>query len=540
MKRTSPLPFILASSIALVVSASAQIKGPSTASTPYAVPTSPLVKTYSIATVDNTGATPDDVFAKTGGGTYSMSGIPDGLGAFDNGDRTFTVLMNHELGNTAGVVRAHGSVGAFVSQWVINKDTLAVVSAKDMINSVVTWNSGTSTYNAPGTTAFGRLCSADLPAVSAFSNGALGTTERIFMSGEETGTEGRTFAHLVTGANAGVSYELPRLGKFSWENSVAAPLAQNKTVVLGTDDGSGTNQGVYLYVGTKTSTGNEIERAGLTNGLLYGIKIDGGAAQSESRTTDFGIGKNGTKPFSLVLAPNSGDVSNVTGTALDAHSAANGVTSFLRPEDAAWDTISNNKVYFATTDRYDQVKDGVGAQVGRSRLWSLEFSDMANPQNGGTVKLLLDGTESLNMMDNIAVDLDGNIVIVEDVGNQQHNGKIVKFNPTTGVIESLAQHDPARFGGIGVPATSPFSQDEEFSGPIDVTAIFADSALKTDPNQRFYLFDDQAHYTTGATASQVEGGQLLLLSAVPEPGTILWGAGLAIFAGIRRNRSRRA
>ncbi|MBC7390683.1 MAG: metallophosphoesterase, partial [Opitutaceae bacterium] len=36
---------------------------------------------------------------------YKMVGIPDGLGAYDNGNGTFTVLMNHELGNTAGVVR---------------------------------------------------------------------------------------------------------------------------------------------------------------------------------------------------------------------------------------------------------------------------------------------------------------------------------------------------------------------------------------------------------------------------------------------------
>jgi len=37
-----------------------------------------------------------------------------GLGAFDNGDGTFTVLMNHELGATSGVARAHGGKGAFV------------------------------------------------------------------------------------------------------------------------------------------------------------------------------------------------------------------------------------------------------------------------------------------------------------------------------------------------------------------------------------------------------------------------------------------
>ena len=40
-------------------------------------------------------------------GGYRMVGTPDGLGAYDNGDGTFTVLMNHEMPSSAGVVRAH-------------------------------------------------------------------------------------------------------------------------------------------------------------------------------------------------------------------------------------------------------------------------------------------------------------------------------------------------------------------------------------------------------------------------------------------------
>ena len=60
---------------------------------------------------------------ETGAAGTKMGGIPDGLGAFDNNDGTFTVLMNHEFGNTVGVVRAHGSKGAWVSRWVINKTT---------------------------------------------------------------------------------------------------------------------------------------------------------------------------------------------------------------------------------------------------------------------------------------------------------------------------------------------------------------------------------------------------------------------------------
>ena len=80
--------------------------------TPYVVPVAAGVTTQSILTVgDNVG-------------TYRMVGIPDGLGAFDNGNGTFTLLMNHELGNTSGVTRAHGAAGAFVSEWVFDKSTL--------------------------------------------------------------------------------------------------------------------------------------------------------------------------------------------------------------------------------------------------------------------------------------------------------------------------------------------------------------------------------------------------------------------------------
>ena len=43
--------------------------------------------------------------------TLPMVGIPDGLGAFDNYDDTFTVLMNHEIAPASGVPRQHGSPG---------------------------------------------------------------------------------------------------------------------------------------------------------------------------------------------------------------------------------------------------------------------------------------------------------------------------------------------------------------------------------------------------------------------------------------------
>jgi hypothetical protein len=56
------------------------------------------------------------------------------------------------------------------------------------------------------------------------------------MEGEEVGNDDRTFAHITSGPGGRISYELPSLGKFSWENSLASPSEQDKTVVIGTDD----------------------------------------------------------------------------------------------------------------------------------------------------------------------------------------------------------------------------------------------------------------------------------------------------------------
>src|SRR6266508_3503719 len=177
----------------------------------------------------------DSVNAKPDGSPYRMVGIPDGLGAFDNGDGTFTVLMNHELGSSSGIVRAHGARGAFVSKWTIDTDTLQVLHGEDLIQQVATWNVAMQAYNPPakGVT-IGRLCSADLPAQSAFYNAATGKgyNGRLFMDGEEVGSEGRAFAHGLDGT----SWELPALVKFGFENAVANPGTGDKTVVFGTDD----------------------------------------------------------------------------------------------------------------------------------------------------------------------------------------------------------------------------------------------------------------------------------------------------------------
>lgn len=70
------------------------------------------------------------------------------------------------------------------------------------------------------TTAFDRFCSGDLPSQSALYNRVTGKGSRdlIYFAGEETGFNGRAFAHMATGAFKGNSYELPKIGKGGWEN----------------------------------------------------------------------------------------------------------------------------------------------------------------------------------------------------------------------------------------------------------------------------------------------------------------------------------
>ena len=140
------------------------------------------------------------------------------------------------------------------------------------------------------------------------------------------------------------------------------------------------------------------------------------------------------------------------------------------------------------------------------------------------------------MFDNLTVDeISGHVLLQEDVGNQQHNGKIWDYNPTADTLSLFGSHDPARFGNVGLAATSPYNQDEEFSGIIDVSDIFGD------PTMRYYLMTDQDHSTTNTAAHPinnltVEGGQLLLVAQpVPVPAAAwLFGSALAGLVRMRR------
>jgi len=448
--------------------------GPSSSATPYVVPTSHGVKLESILTVGDT--------ARNG---YRMVGKPDGLGAFDNEDGTFTLLMDHELPDDAGVVRSHGFAGAFVSRWVIDSETLEVRSGEDLIKRVLVPSAAGGWE--PSTVPLHSLCSADLPGPGAFydQETGVGTTARLLLGGEENG-QGRALAHVVDGPDAGSSYVLTSLGRADWENQVTMPDTGAATVVVGTDDQGGGQ--VYVYVGHKSATGNDVERAGLTGGRLYGVALDGVAAESDDTT----LPEGGT-PFRLVEIPG---VSAMNRNELNRASNALGVYRMARPEDSAWDTAAPGSLYVATTAAFTQI----------SRLWHLTFTDPSDVTAGGTAEIAVAGPEydaargddqaGPRMMDNLTVDRKGRVLIQEDTGGEPYLSGIYEYDAETGGLARLAEHDPDRFLG-GMP---PFTDAEESSGIIPARFL----------GSHRFLLTSMAHYLTDDTET-FQGGQLLLM-----------------------------
>lgn len=434
-----------------------------------------------------------DSVPKTGGtGTYRMAGLPDGLGAFDNGDGTFTVLVNHELSNTLGVARAHGGKGAFVSKWVVNKKDLSIVSGEDLIKNVYRYVNGA--YVLDPAYAFTRFCSADLAPLSAFysKDSKKGYNGRLFLNGEESGAEGAAWAHEMSGS----SWELPFLGKFSWENALANWGTHDRTVVIGQDDAGGDRGQVYMYVGDKQLTGDAVTRAGLSGGNLYGIQVTGFPFEP---TVAAGIPT--TTNFTLY---NFTKANGMTGAALEAASNTNNVTQFQRPEDGAWDPNNANVYYFVTTDQF----------AGTSRLWRLTFKDVEHtPEAGGTIEMLLAGNEGQQMFDNLAIDKTSTrIILNEDIGNEAARGKVWKYVIATDFLSDVVEHDSKLFQ----PGESGYiTMDEETSGTIDMTDILGAG---------WFLMTDQVHlptapagFTAPAAATTfpyndtelVEGGSLI-------------------------------
>jgi hypothetical protein len=426
-----------------------------------------------------------DTVARTGAvnasaAPYRMVGIPDGMHAVvDASDRRFMLVhMNHELSRGVGVRRRHGGVGAFVSRFVVDRRTLKVVSGIDVIRTV-------NLYTQPLTLDLGRFCSSELaPESGVFDDASgLGTRDRLYLTGEEFLGNSRAFAIALTGEFEGQAWELPSLGRQSYENIVVSPKMQRLTVAITCDD-TGVAY-MQVYVGEKRATGTPVERAGLVDGKIYWLRVPN--VPFENAFTLLG----GALPFELVLANGNGNVSGIDDWVLRQQVANLGVTRFMRVEDAVW--TADDTYYFVTTVL--------------PRMYKVTFTDITQPQLGGTITAVIDRTPGQRSLDNISpTDVDALVLTSDDV---TPFNKLWLYNMTTRESTAIGIFDPDLFGDQAKTPMLPYTRSAEMSGQVDVSALLGPG---------WFLCNAQAHYAfvspdPAVSLEVAEGGQLFAFYA---------------------------
>ena len=462
-------------------------------------------------------------------GSYQIPGIPDGVGVYKDGKR-LTILTNHEWSATNTVASARNSAGgltkgAFITQLTYNIETGAVTKAKDLANDVVWYDYTNKTYGAwssapagaPATDSFGtlnhaslinRFCSATLAPAGAFydAKSKLGFEEAVYLTGEEGSDESRAFAVNMQGQMV----QLPGVGLAAWENIVPVPSVGKTTALMASEDGSATDSQLWMYVGQKTKKGQWFEKAGLTNGSAYVLSSVASAAVANDNEirAKYGKGTAFKVGFSKVDNTLNGKAQNELARSLG--------IELSRVEDGHFDPKNPNDFYFVTTESNKDPKatapNPATPTVTRDggALWKLSFADLANPAKGGTLTMLLDGSEVpyLSKPDNIAIDDLGNILIQEDPGNNAQIARVVAYRIKDGKLGVVAKFKDDLFT---TGRTGFITQDEESSGVVDVTSMLKKG--KGDKSS-YYMLVAQIHATPALARPDIAAGNTTLANAV--------------------------
>ena len=436
-----------------------------------------------------------------------VRGIPDGMGAYDNGKGGITLFSSHEISTTATLAlkgKSDTSVwGTSITKFNVSKTSKNVTSASNFIKNVSFYNYTTGKYQetptgaAPagvstGTFGWGisRFCSATYAPAGTFIHNGIGYAGGLFTAGEEVGDDSRGFAF----DEEGNGFQLPRMGMTAFENIIPSIKPGANTVVIGTEDGSATDSQLYVYVGKKQANGTAIDQAGLTNGDLHVLNLPSVKTDNLFRTT---VGKN--KKVAAEFVKINWD----TTPALYAKEAREKGTTLARVEDGHWDPSNPNVFYFVTTEsNKDPVATAPNPALPTSSrdggaLWRLTFKDAQNPAAGADLEMLLNGGESVYMSkpDNITVTENGKYILIqEDPGNNTALARIIAYRVSDGKLAVVGQFDPTMF----VKGGSQFmTEDEESSGIIDATSMLA----KPGDTKSYFFFNAQIH-TTGAVAAR--------------------------------------
>lgn len=473
-----------------------------------------------------------------GSSVFAPVGIVDGMGAYDNSDGTYSLLVSHELASTngyqyqvqvkagSGAATTQTLTGARISRFVVAKD-IDQNAANGVQSQLLAGGLAYDQVISPSATfslgsGLNRFCSANM--ISAGQFGGRGFSDSLYLSGEET-TNGRFFA-LDPAARS--LYHVPAFGLASWESATAVDTGNAGTVaVLLFDDASGTPNYLYLWVGTKAPTSADLlERNGIaaSSGSLYAWK-----ASSIANTPDGIAGVALQTPIAggwVSLGSGSQIAALTTAADLRALAASAGAMAFTRIEDGDVNPVSGKEVAFATTggsgtDLYGNVQVlnlaasfGTDGQLASGADTSLRVVADADRLTG------LARQGGIRNPDNLAWSANGNLYVQEDrslpagtadgsFGSEE--ASIWKLDPLTGASERWARIDrtavPTSYGQSDSAPTD--IGNWESSGVIDVSSLYGAAAGS------HLLANVQAHSLTNGNLVGShylsEGGQIDLI-----------------------------
>jgi Bacterial protein of unknown function (DUF839) len=445
---------------------------------------------------------------------YQLVGIPDGLAAASNGDGTTTVYLNHELptdGVSEPIVGAPLTRGAIVSKLIVGADG-HVVSGDRAYDLVYNENVlvGPTAQIDNTTPSFGRFCSASL------AGPPEGFDRLIYLTNEEADALNARGGRGTFDGRGGLSvavfgreaHTLPKLGRFSKENTLVMRGTGRRTVIVSLEDGpASADSQLYMYVGWKDLSVNAspLARNGLDNGRLY---VFASAIPTMNNELTFQSGTILGRWREIPNAQNMGEVQ------LENAADIVGAFGFVRIEDGAFDEAHPNEFFFVTT--------GGNALEGNSlgRLYSLRLNPV-NPLRTPSLHVIYNADRVVAAGGDIAispdnVDTSQRFLMVNEGGSgrtaavlsaKARDLSVWRFALTdldwtsrvdVSTATRVAQVNPPGRDGIAVPINT-----WEPSGVLDGSGSFGDGS---------WLQDVQAHPpTTQPATNTVQDGQLVLM-----------------------------
>ena len=467
---------------------------------------------------------------------YTPTGILDGIGIGRVNASTNRIVVNSELGATAGYLYALANgtqlQGARISYFDtdarngrIRTAGLAYDTVYDRFGAVVT--DALQINEGVGPTAgFDRFCSgwSVLPGRFRFE-------DALYFTGEET-SNGQLVA--LDGRRR-AAHVFPMAGRAAWESVTGLDTGNPGLVALAMGDDTG-GAPLLLYIGQKNAAGDGsfLDRNGLAVGALYAWKADNGDRSPQDwngtgtartgsfvRITQFDASQAGQPGYDA-----AGYAEEAT---LRAQYLAEGTFQFSRPEDLATNPNDPTQIVFASTGRGSLFP---ADEWGTTYRVDFDFSDVANGTVTANMVILYDGDDAgngqfpgpdfgLRSPDNLDWADDGLVYVQEDASTSFFGtvsgleARIWQLDPATGDLTDVAV---VNRGNDALPPDQTDADPSEIgawetSGILDVTGFF-----RAPVGVKVLVYDVQAHTVVDgriATENLVQGGQLAFLLGVP-------------------------